>query len=35
LPQPRFELIPGGFAVTVFLEIGQNEGQKKQLDKLK
>ena len=31
LPQPRFELIPGGFAVTVFSEIGQNGKQKTDL----
>jgi hypothetical protein len=31
LPQPRFELIPGGFAVTVFSEIGQLEESKTDL----
>jgi len=31
LLQPRFELIPGGFAVTVFSEIGQNGKQKTDL----
>lgn len=31
MPQPRFELIPGGFAVTVFSEIGQNGKQKTDL----
>jgi ATP-dependent DNA helicase RecG len=31
LPQPRFELIPGGFAVTVFSEMGQNGKQKTDL----
>jgi len=31
LLQPRFELIPGGFAVTVFSGIGQNERQKTDL----
>ena len=31
LPQPRFELIPGGFAVTVFSEIGHSVLQKTNL----
>ena len=31
MPQPRFELIPGGFAVTVFSEIGHSDSQKTNL----
>ena len=31
LPQPRFEHIPGGFAVTVFSEIGHSVLQKTNL----